>query len=104
MVIALCGLLLKPQGQLRVAIPSEGTILWKLGWKMTTGVEFKWKYGLDYGTLMRYEHVNNAQEIENIPTTKNLTFTPSNNAVATKQTTLTQFFTSSAKKKEEAEQ
>lgn len=61
--IAKCGLLLKPEGVLRVAIPSEGTLLWTLGWKITTGIEFRIKYGINYGILMRYEHVNNAKEI-----------------------------------------
>lgn len=48
------------------SIPSEGTFLWKLGWKMTTGLEFKINYNLDYGKLMKYEHVNTAEEIEQI--------------------------------------
>jgi len=65
-VVAKCGLLLAPGGQLRIAIPSEGTILWKLGWMMTTGVEFRSRYGLDYGVLLRHEHVNAADEIRAI--------------------------------------
>jgi hypothetical protein len=63
-VIARSALLLADRGQLRVAIPSEGTILWRLGWKLTTGLEFKLKHHLDYEVLMKYEHVNTAQEIE----------------------------------------
>jgi len=63
-VIARSALLLKKNGVLRVAIPSEGTVLWKLGWKLTTGLEFRLKYGLDYGLLMKHEHVNSAREIE----------------------------------------
>jgi len=62
-LVARCGLLLSPGGSMRVAIPSEGTFLWTLGWKMTTGLEFRMKYGLDYGLLMRHEHVNTAAEI-----------------------------------------
>lgn len=65
-VIAKTGLLLNDKGTLRVSIPNEGTFLWKLGWKLTTGLEFKLKYGLDYGLLMQYEHVNTAQEIEQL--------------------------------------
>jgi len=65
-VVAKSALLLNEHGVLRVAIPNEGTILWKLGWKLTTGLEFKLKYGLDYGTLMKHEHVNTAHEIEKI--------------------------------------
>ena len=65
-VVAKTALLLKENGVLRVAFPNEGTILWKLSWKLTTGLEFKLKYGLDYETLMRHEHVNTANEIEKI--------------------------------------
>ena len=63
-VVAKCGLMLNEGGTLRVSIPSEGTFLWTLGWKLTTGLEFRLKHGLDYGDLMRHEHVNTAKEIE----------------------------------------
>jgi len=63
-VVAQSALLLSEEGQLRVAIPSEGTILWRLGWKLTTGLEFKLRHHLDYEVLMKYEHVNTAREIE----------------------------------------
>lgn len=53
-------------GTLRVSIPNEGTFLWKLGYSLTTGIEFKMKYGLDYSILMNYEHVNTAKEIEQV--------------------------------------
>lgn len=65
-VVAQSGLLLDDIGTFRTAIPSEGTILWKLGWKLTTGLEFKLKHGLDYELLMKHEHVNTAKEIEEI--------------------------------------
>ncbi len=65
-VVATTCLLLNSTGSLRTSIPNEGTFLWTLGWKMTTGLEFKWKYGLDYGNLMRHEHVNTAKEIEEV--------------------------------------
>jgi hypothetical protein len=65
-VVARSGLLLAPGGTLRVAIPSEGTFLWTLGWKLTTGVEFRLRHGLDYGVLMRHEHVNTAAEIAGV--------------------------------------
>src|SRR5881397_549750 len=65
-VVARCGLLLEPRGDLRVAIPSEGTLLWTLGWKLTTGVEFRLRHRLDYGILMQHEHVNTADEIAGI--------------------------------------
>ncbi len=65
-VIARCGVLLKENGVLRASVPSEGTWLWTLGWKLTTGLEFKMKYGLDYGLLIKHEHVNTAREIEEV--------------------------------------
>ncbi|MDR2407777.1 MAG: hypothetical protein LBE13_06665, partial [Bacteroidales bacterium] len=58
--------LLNRGGVLCVAIPNEGRFLWKLGYTLTTGLEFKIKYGLDYSVIMRYEHVNTADEIEEI--------------------------------------
>lgn len=65
-VIAKTCLHLTKNGTLRVSIPNEGTFLWELGWKLTTGIEFRLRYGLDYGILMKYEHVNTADEIEQI--------------------------------------
>jgi len=65
-VIARSGLLLAEGGNLRCGIPSEGTIMWKLGYTFSTGLEFKRKYGLDYEVLMRHEHVNTAREIEEV--------------------------------------
>ncbi|MEH6544757.1 MAG: hypothetical protein V7721_12545 [Porticoccaceae bacterium] len=65
-VIATCGLHLKARGHLRIAIPSEGTLLWTLGWKLTTGIEFRLRHGLDYGLLMSHEHVNTAREIDDL--------------------------------------
>jgi len=62
-VVAKAAELLKENGHLRVAIPNEGTFMWKLGTRVT-GFEFKKKYGLDYQVLMRYEHVNTAADIE----------------------------------------
>lgn len=65
-VVARCGLLLAKEGVLRTAIPSEGTFLWTLGWKLTTGLEFRIKHGMDYELLMKHEHVNEAREIREI--------------------------------------
>jgi hypothetical protein len=65
-VVSRAGLLLNDGGELRVSIPSEGTWLWTLGWKLTTGLEFRLRYGLDYGVLMKHEHVNTAAEIEDV--------------------------------------
>ena len=65
-VIARSGLLLADNGVLRASVPSEGTLLWTLGWKLTTGLEFKLRHRLDYGLLMKHEHVNTAKEIEEV--------------------------------------
>jgi hypothetical protein len=64
-VVAMAVLLLDEKGSLRVSIPNEGTILWRFG-TMITGIEFKKKYNLNYKTIMKYEHVNSANEIENV--------------------------------------
>lgn len=58
--------LLEPHGSFRAAIPAEGGLLWKLGWSLTTGLEFRLRHGLDYGRLMAHEHVNRADEIETL--------------------------------------
>lgn len=58
--------LLAPNGKLCISIPNEGRFLWKFAYTMTTGREFKRRFGLEYETLMRYEHINTADEIEQI--------------------------------------
>lgn len=58
--------LLKTGGKLCVSIPNEGRFLWRLAYTLTTGLEFRRRFGLDYGVLMRYEHCNTADEIESI--------------------------------------
>jgi len=65
-VVAKTCMHLNENGSLRVSIPNEGTFVWKLGYKLTTGIEFRLKYGLDYSILMNYEHVNTADEIEQV--------------------------------------
>lgn len=64
-VVARTTFLLAENGCLRVSIPNEGSILWRLG-TMVTGYEFKKQYRLDYQVLMRHEHVNTAKEIEEL--------------------------------------
>lgn len=56
--------LLKSSGILSIAIPNEGRFLWKFAYTNTTGREFKKRYHLDYEVIMRYEHINTADEIE----------------------------------------
>ncbi len=65
-VVARSGLVLSNRGTLRVSIPSEGTPLWTLAWRLTTGLEFRLRHGLDYGLLLKHEHVNSAREIEHL--------------------------------------
>ena len=60
-LVAHSALLLSDEGQFRAGIPSEGTILWRLGWATTTALDFRARYNLDYEVLMRYEHVNTAR-------------------------------------------
>ncbi len=56
--------LLKPSGILSISIPNEGRFLWKFAYQNTTGREFRRRFHLDYEVLMRYEHINTADEIE----------------------------------------
>jgi hypothetical protein len=65
-LVARSALLLAEGGTFRAGIPSEGTILWRLGWQMTTALDFRARYNLDYQVLMKYEHVNTAREIEEV--------------------------------------
>lgn len=65
-LVARSALLLADGGKFRAGIPSEGTILWRLGWATTTALDFRARYNLDYEVLMKYEHVNTASEIENV--------------------------------------
>lgn len=63
-LVAQSSLLLAEGGRFLAGIPSEGTILWRLGWQTTTALDFRARYNLDYKVLMKYEHVNTAREIE----------------------------------------
>ena len=66
LVLARAARRLNAKGELRSAIPSEGGLLWTLGWKLTTGLEFRLRHGLNYGLLMAHEHVNDARDIETL--------------------------------------
>lgn len=65
-LVARSALLLTDGGSFRAGVPSEGTILWRLGWQLTTALDFRARYHLDYKVMMRYEHVNTAREIEDV--------------------------------------
>lgn len=56
-------LALKSGGRFQAAIPSEGGLLWRLMSWHIKGFFFRRKYGQDYKEIMRWEHVNNADEI-----------------------------------------
>ena len=62
-VVATSCLLLDKNGVFSASIPSQGRLLWTLGYKATTGLEFRLKYGLDYDVIMKHEHCNNQREI-----------------------------------------
>lgn len=61
--IARSGLLLEKSGVFQAGIPSEGGFLWGVAWRSTVGVAFWLRTKLNYGDLMRHEHINDAQEI-----------------------------------------
>jgi SAM-dependent methyltransferase len=65
-VIAKTCFLLNRGGALCISIPNEGRFLWKIAYKFTTGIEFKKRYNLNYDIIMKFEHVNTADEIENL--------------------------------------
>ena len=59
-IVARCGLLLSDVGVFQAGIPTEGGFLWGALWRLTTGVSYRLRTGLDYSTVMRHEHVNTA--------------------------------------------
>lgn len=61
--VARASLHLQPQGVFQAGIPSEGGLLWWIGWRFSTGISYRLRTGLDYGVVMRHEHVNRAPEI-----------------------------------------
>lgn len=62
-IIASAALRLRPDGRFQAGIPSEGGIFWGLAWRLSTSFSFRFRTGLSYADLMRYEHVNSAPEI-----------------------------------------
>lgn len=62
-ILARAGLLLSEGGTFRAGFPSEGGLLWGLAWRLTTGIEYRLRRGLDYSPIMRHEHLNSASEI-----------------------------------------
>ena len=62
--IAHSALLLEEDGVFQAGIPSEGGLLWWAAWRLSTGLGYYLRTKLDYGVVMRHEHVNSAREIE----------------------------------------
>jgi hypothetical protein len=69
LVLARSAQLLTADGVFRAAIPAEGGLLWRLGWSVATGLEFALRHRLDYGEVMRHEHINTAAEVERLVST-----------------------------------
>lgn len=65
-IVSAASLLIHPRGCFSAGIPSEGGRLWSAAWRSTTGRAFRKRYGLDYATLMKWEHINTAPEIESV--------------------------------------
>ena len=62
-LVAEAAMRLTPRGIFAAGIPSEGGLLWGLSWRMSVGLSFRLRTGLNYGDLMRHEHVSRADEI-----------------------------------------
>ncbi len=62
-VLARSGLLLAGGGVFQAGIPSEGGFLWGAAWRCSTGLSYRLRTGLDYGVVMRHEHLSRADEI-----------------------------------------
>lgn len=66
LVVASAGLLLAEGGRFQAAVPSEGGFLWGAAWRLTTRIVYRLRTGEDYADLMRHEHVNRLDEIEQV--------------------------------------
>jgi hypothetical protein len=54
---------LQSDGKFQAVIPTEGGFLWGASWRLTTGIAYRLRTGLDYKTVMRHEHINDSKEI-----------------------------------------
>lgn len=54
---------LKPEGELLVALPAEGGLLYGMGRRLTSKPYMERKYGVDYEAIVRWEHWNTCMEI-----------------------------------------
>jgi len=62
-LVAKAALHLAPGGTFLAGIPSEGALLWGASWRLSVGLSFRIRTGLNYRDLMRHEHVSQAREI-----------------------------------------
>jgi len=62
-MIAQSALKLNSGGIFQAGIPSEGEFLWHVCSHLSTGILYRLRTGLDYSTLMEYEHISRASEI-----------------------------------------
>ena len=65
-IVASCATRMTADGVFLAGIPTEGGLTWELGWRCTTAPSFRLRNGLAYGPLMRHEHINTAEEIEEV--------------------------------------
>ena len=61
--VAMSVIRLDDDGVYQAGIPSEGGLLWWLGWRGTTGLSFFLRHKMNYGEIMRHEHVSKAKDI-----------------------------------------
>jgi SAM-dependent methyltransferase len=54
---------LKPEGELLVGLPTEGGFLYEMGRRLTSKPYMERKYGIDYDTVVRWEHWNTFNEV-----------------------------------------
>jgi hypothetical protein len=62
-IIAQCALKLNKDGKFQAGIPCEGEYLWRICSTLSTGILFRLRTGLSYKPLIKYEHINTAEEI-----------------------------------------
>lgn len=55
--------MLAPGGVFQAGLPSEGGLLWALSWRLGKALPFWFKTRLDYGEMVRHEHVSRLDEI-----------------------------------------
>jgi len=57
---------LKPEGELLVGLPAEGGFMYGLGRRLTSKRYMERKYGIDYDSIIRWEHWNTLNEVIDI--------------------------------------